>query len=299
MAKGLAGGRTNTLGILWSLTGPHLSASMAENISLRSHRHGYATQLVNHLSDPTITLKSLNDFKRRGVDAVVMQDVNGVLETPGITEVLGEFTVAVVVGSTPWKTSINQIHHDRLPACRQVAQHFAASGRRRPAILANVGSNDRKIQAFLESAAQHSMGVTNDSLMQVTRKPDLSLAQNCWRTLEEHFGNGRQFKFDAVFCLNDEGAVATINWLAKRGLRVSDDVAVVGFNDNQINGYLNPPLASVDRRDDQVAATIDEIIFSQLSQSDSSPQRRYIPMRFAWRESAGGVEGFSISGGLS
>lgn len=297
MAKGLAGGRTNTLGILWSLNGPHLSESMAESISLNAHLHGYVTQLVNHLSDPAITLKSLSDFKRRGVDAVVMQDNEAVLETPQITQALGQFTAAVVVGSTAWKTPINLIHHDRLPACRQVAEHFAAQGRRCPAILANTGPNDAKIQAFLECAVQHSMKVTDDSLVQVPLKQDLSSAENYWRALEGCFEKGRPFKFDALFCLNDEGAVAAINWLARRGLRVPEDVAVVGFNDNQINGYLNPPLASVDRRDDQVAAAIDELVFSQLSQSDPSPQRRYIPMRFAWRESAGGEVGFPVSGG--
>jgi DNA-binding LacI/PurR family transcriptional regulator len=70
-------------------------------------------------------------------------------------------------------------------------------------------------------------------------------------------------------------------------VRVPQDVAVIGFNDNEIDDCMDPPLASVERNDDQVADVIDEILFTRLIHPELPPQRRYVSMRFVWRESAG------------
>lgn len=287
MAKGLAGGRTSTIGILWSLGGPHRADSMAQSISLKSHRHGYTTQMINHLSDPAVTIKSLGEFKRRGVDGVVMQDLGCQLETPQIIELLNKFPAAIVIGTDVWKAPVDHIHHDRISACREVADHFAAAGRRRPAIIGNTGPNDAKIRAFMECAARNSMDVTSGSLIAIPQSSNHQIAESYRRALEERFGTDGAFEFDALFCLTDEGAVVVIDWLRKRGLRVPRDVAVVGFNNSEIDAYLDPPLASIERRDEQVADAIDEIIFTRLMHPDLSPQKRYVSMQFAWRESAG------------
>jgi DNA-binding LacI/PurR family transcriptional regulator len=106
------------------------------------------------------------------------------------------------------------------------------------------------------------------------------------RALDERFSE--RFPFDAVLCASDEGAAAMIKWLRRRGLNVPGDVAVRGFNGAEWGESMSPPLASVDRRDEAVGTEIDRMVFARLKNPDLPPQRRTIPMRMIWRESAGG-----------
>lgn len=52
-------------------------------------------------------------------------------------------------------------------------------------------------------------------------------------------------EFDAVFSSDDESAVGVLAALQQAGKRVPEDVAVVGFDDQRMAPYLNPPLTTV------------------------------------------------------
>jgi DNA-binding LacI/PurR family transcriptional regulator len=186
-----------------------------------------------------------------------------------------------------WKAPVDLIHHDRLAACKEVADHFAAAGRRRPVIMGSSMANNEKVRAFMERASMNSMSVGPDSLIEVQYLSHNQTVKACQWTLKERYGKDKAIDFDALFCMSDEGAMASIDWLRKRGVRVPQDVAVIGFNDNEIDDCMDPPLASVERNDDQVADVIDEILFTRLIHPELPPQRRYVSMRFVWRESAG------------
>ncbi|TGG93535.1 LacI family DNA-binding transcriptional regulator [Natronospirillum operosum] len=51
--------------------------------------------------------------------------------------------------------------------------------------------------------------------------------------------------FDAIFCANDLTAVGCYEALKERGLRIPDDIAVMGYDDQEIAQHLNPALSTV------------------------------------------------------
>jgi DNA-binding LacI/PurR family transcriptional regulator len=51
--------------------------------------------------------------------------------------------------------------------------------------------------------------------------------------------------FDAVFCASDLIAIGAMRALMEHGKRVPEDVAVVGFDDQPVAAFTNPPLSSV------------------------------------------------------
>jgi DNA-binding LacI/PurR family transcriptional regulator len=50
---------------------------------------------------------------------------------------------------------------------------------------------------------------------------------------------------DAVFCFTDELALGAMRALAERGLRVPDDVAIVGFDDIEDGRFVTPSLSTI------------------------------------------------------
>ena len=62
----------------------------------------------------------------------------------------------------------------------------------------------------------------------------------------------RGIPFSAIFCASDLTALGAIRALGEAGLRVPEDVSVVGFDDIPSAAFVNPPLTTV--RQDTAAA---------------------------------------------
>lgn len=288
LARGLLGKGTKTVGLLWSLAGPHLSQGMARDIALRMQKRGYLTHLTDSLSDAEIVRPQLADFRQRGVDAVIIQQAVPGLLTEEICRLLKGFKAAVAVGSSAPALEMDWIHHDMLVGWVEAAEHLARIGRRRPAVLVSARKSESKVEAFLGRCRQRGMEVSDQSVIDFDYGGNLRrLTVACRAALEEKFPDG--FPFDVLMCSTDEVAAAAMAWLRGRGLRVPEDVAVIGCNDALFAESMIPPLASIERRDEQVAEAIEEMIFSRLAEPDLPARRRDIAMRFVWRESAGAV----------
>ena len=119
-------------------------------------------------------------------------------------------------------------------------------------------------------------------------RPDL-VGESYVEAIREAFPN--KISVDAIFCFNDIGAMYVMRELSQRGVRVPEDVAVVGFNNTQAGRVWSPPIASGDRKPAELAATIDRLINDRLERPDDPSRRVTVHMQFIWRESAGPMRG--------
>ena len=94
-------------------------------------------------------------------------------------------------------------------------------------------------------------------------------------------------KIDAVFAANDPSAIGAMKAIWEAGLRVPDDIAVVGAGDIALGDLLRVPLTTVgwSRRDQGRHAA--ELLLGSLEGDVDRPQRVVIPPRLIVRESSG------------
>ncbi|HEV3142194.1 MAG TPA: LacI family DNA-binding transcriptional regulator [Vicinamibacterales bacterium] len=94
-------------------------------------------------------------------------------------------------------------------------------------------------------------------------------------------------KIDAVFAANDPSAIGAMKAIWDAGLRVPQDIAVVGVGDIALGDLLRVPLTTVgwSRRDQGRHAA--ELLLNGLESDADRPQRIIIPPRLIVRESSG------------
>jgi LacI family transcriptional regulator len=286
LSRGLSGGKTRSICILWSLSGPHQSEGMARNLLARIQNRGYVPYLSDHLGTWRDTKKILRDYIQRRVDGVIFQGVSVLLADPEVTKLLSMFKVVVVINPSEELITGDLVVQDRDCASRAVADYFVRTGRRRPVFLGPMIDKQYKGISFWDQLKKHKVEPFLKPNIE-TDGESSTITQDCWEALNKQFPN--EFPFDAIYCNRDEDAVVAMRWLATRNKRVPQDVAVVGFNESPIAAFMNPPLASVARRDDEVAAAVERMLFARLEQPDLPRQVEKISMKFIWRESAGGT----------
>lgn len=78
----------------------------------------------------------------------------------------------------------------------------------------------------------------------------------------------------AVFCANDEMAVGAMQALHDAGLRVPDDISIVGFDDIALAEYLWPPLTTVRQDFLQIGRELVRLLLHQISSGVSAQYER-------------------------
>ena len=92
----------------------------------------------------------------------------------------------------------------------------------------------------------------------------------------------------AVFCANDEMAFGLIRALREAGLRVPDDVSVVGFDDIPLAEYSHPPLTTVSLDFERLGRELVRVLAEQLSgPAPASVPRVVLPTRLVVRATTG------------
>jgi DNA-binding LacI/PurR family transcriptional regulator len=75
----------------------------------------------------------------------------------------------------------------------------------------------------------------------------------------------------AVFAANDDMAIGLVRALLEAGLRVPEDVSVVGFDDSPVSAYVTPPLTTVRQPFDAVAHEGLRLLVQAIEKPDAEP----------------------------
>jgi len=93
-------------------------------------------------------------------------------------------------------------------------------------------------------------------------------------------------KIDGVFCMNDLVAIGAIKAIKERGLKIPEDVAVVGFdNDEELCEIIDPPLSSVHQPVEEMGKIAAKLLLEFLK-GNSSIERYIFTPRLVVRKSS-------------
>ncbi len=74
---------------------------------------------------------------------------------------------------------------------------------------------------------------------------------------------------DGIFAVNDLTAIGAMQTLQKRGIKIPNEVAVVGFSDGRLSGITDPTLTSVDQHGYEMGTMATEMLLKRITAEDS------------------------------
>src|SRR5690606_22527337 len=97
---------------------------------------------------------------------------------------------------------------------------------------------------------------------------------------------------DAIFATNDPTAMGAVQAIKEAGLRIPDDIAVVGFSNWFFTALLDPPLTSVDQPGFEMGQEAAKLLIRQIEQrtkdrdAEVQPETKVLKTRLLVRESS-------------
>ena len=90
---------------------------------------------------------------------------------------------------------------------------------------------------------------------------------------------------DAVFCFNDQLAIGALKAIKKRGYRIPEQIAVMGFSESQSALLTEPQLSSVAQPLDLIGETAANLLLEKIKNPDAPDRTVVLDARITIRES--------------
>ncbi|MCT2590305.1 LacI family transcriptional regulator [Streptomyces sp. N2-109] len=285
-ARHLRKGRTGIVALAVPELGNPYFAELAGAVIDAAARHDY-TVLVDHTAGlRERELLVCQEFRSHVIDGLILSPIH--LETADLVA-RQETSPLVLLGEREYEAPYDQIAIDNVAASRLAVRHLLDLGRSRIAFLGSRTSRERRpahlrLRGWREELTAAGLE-PDETLVVATEGYGRADGATAMTTLLE-----RGAPPDAVFAYNDLIAIGAMRTLAEHGLRVPDDVAVVGFDDIEESSYGTITLTTVSPDKQAIARlSVDRLVERLAGKPVSEPLRIRPGYRLAVRESTGSV----------
>jgi LacI family transcriptional regulator len=212
---------------------------LANRFQERFAEAGYTTIVVTTGFDNRNIHDSVQTMLDRGAEAILLV---GAVEDPRVKDIIAETNVPFVTTYTwPNDVSVPAVGFDNGHATEMATRHLLDLGHRHFAMIAGLtDGNDRqrdRVAAYRRCVA--GAGAVGADRV-IHHSFDMAAGSHAMAHILEHYPDTT-----AVICNTDVFAIGAIAECRNRGLKVPDDLSVIGFDDAEYAALLDPPLTTV------------------------------------------------------
>jgi LacI family transcriptional regulator len=285
VARSLTLRRTHTLGIVIPDLMHSFFVEIVAGIEAHANARGYGLLLCSSNEDPAKERQELDMLRQRQVDGIVLGSANA----SGNTDLLQQLT-SLGIG-------IVMIDRDDHPdvRCDRVVTNDEEVGRLATAHLIEQG---RRAIAHIAGPSIVHAKRRADGYRAALKRRDIKVrpewvARGGFKEADGYKAMkrllGMRPRIDAVFAANDPAAIGAMKAIWDAGLRVPEDIALVGAGDITFGDLLRVPLTTVSwSREDQGRAAAELLLDRLGEEADARPKRVVIPPHLVVRRSSGG-----------
>lgn len=235
LARSLLRGRSMTIGVLMPEVSEGYATLVLAGLEQGLLQAGYVFYLVSHHHRSELVERAQALFVERSVDGIVAIDT----ALPAHTEL-----PTITVSCPDKQEAMTNIVLNHKRAAELAIGHLAGLGHRKIAFIkgqAFSSDSEPRWQAIRHAVAD--AGLKLDPKLMVQLEGDLPTHEPGYFAAQRLLAS--DVPFTALFAFNDVSAIGAIRALREAGLRVPQDVSVVGFDDVQSAAFQNPGLTTV------------------------------------------------------
>ncbi|MEV0150710.1 MULTISPECIES: LacI family DNA-binding transcriptional regulator [unclassified Nonomuraea] len=280
LARNLANGRSGQIAVVVPYLDTPYFAELLQAIIPAAGKGGY-----NVLIDQT-------DGDRQHEGELIGRGSRGFLFDGMIISPLGlsqqDLTVRdlslplVVLGERVSDGTFDHVGIDDVAASQDAVSHLISLGRRRIAAIgdqpyATGEAAQRRTRGFHKAHAAAGLPVDESLIIRTTRFNRVNGATAMAALLD------REDPPDAVFCYSDLVASGAIYTILERGLRVPEDIAIIGYDDIEDGRYSHPTISTISPDKTAIAQLAVERLIMRIGSSQPIPgvellaQHRLVP----------------------
>ncbi len=259
----------------------HYYAAVLDGIESEAAKEGYSVISANSHEDFDIEARTIDNFIDMHVEGIVACLAQDTTDYSHFEELHRMGIPLVFFGRTCLTDMFSSVTANGDEAAQLATQHLIDTGSRRIAFIGGPNHLDmvrRRKHGYLEALRANRIPI--DRNMVVCDKIDYELAISSTKELLS-----RPDRPDAILAFNDIITFAAFTAIKQMGLRIPEDVALIGFTDDVHAAYVTPRMSAIEDQSHQMGATACRLLLRAIA-GDRTIYRERVPQRLVIRETS-------------
>lgn len=283
-ARSLRTGKSELIGLMAFDVNIRVALLRLQAVDQAVRARGYRTAVWSASGQVDAEQRALDECQSHMADGLILVHPSAALAAAALQPLLEAGTPIVTLEPVPG-VALDCITVDRKHGTYLAVRHLLEVGHRRIALL----HGDQRYETDRGRTAGY---------LQAYAEAGLEVDRSLWVEAGAGYRSGyetakrlmaRRAGQTAVFCNNDEIAIGAMRAFREAGLRVPEDLAVVGFDDLEVAEFAAVPLTTVSQPIAEQARMAVDRLFQRIEQpgEEFAPETRLLPPTLVIRESSG------------
>ena len=273
MARSLVTGRSSLVGLVIPDMVHPFFAGIAKAFSGALRKRNYFLLVASSESDPALEQAEIEHMLAHRLDALVIASTQDSLET--LTRAVAGGPPVVLLDRNFAGSPFSFVGADDYKIGELATDHLISLKRKKIAHIRGPENNvgQRRFEGYRDSLLRNKVPFREEYLLSTSGSSDTN-GEGRGRTAMDQILSLRT-RPDAVFCFNDVIAVGALMRVLEAGLRVPEDMALIGCGNYHYDALLKVALSSVDQHVEELGLRLAKLVFSLLD-AEVPPRRRSI-----------------------
>lgn len=244
LAKALKSGETKNVGIIVPYINTNFFSSVIRGIEEELSPHGYHVIICQSHEDVTIEKRQLNTLLNAQVDGFFMSVSKTTVDTEHIKNILETSNTPIIFFDRKKDIpGISTVTIDDYRAGYMATEHLIKEGYKNICHFAgdlNLEIYQNRLNGYKQALVDHNFQVKEENITFTgsSIESGIEAIKKLW---------DKKSVPDAIFSASDFAALGACQELKKRGVKIPQEVAVIGFSNEPFTQFMELPISSVDQ----------------------------------------------------
>ena len=267
VARSLKVNTTKSIGMIVTTSEAPYFAEIIHSVEEHCYRQGYSLFLCNTQNDSEKVKNHLEMLTKKRVDGLLVMCSE---YTQDSLDLLSSFSsIPMVVMDWGPNANTDIIYDHSFDGGYLATKHLIDCGHKKIGIICgelNKTTARTRYEGFVKAMEEAKLKINPSWVLEGAFEPEDGY--ECMNRLlaQEELPT-------ALFCCNDVMALGAISALTEKGLRVPDDMSIIGYDDIHASRFYAPPLTTIHQSKLRLGRQAVNILLERISQKDQSVQQ--------------------------
>lgn len=256
----------------------HFYAAVLDGIEDEARRAGYSVISSNSHESCEDEVRAIDNFINLHVEGIIASVSQNTTDYSHFEKVSKMGIPLVFFGRTCLPDLFSSVTANGDVAAQEATQHLIDTGSRRVAFLGGPNHLDmvkRRKHGYLEALRDNRIPI--DRELVVCNRIDFDLVVEATKQLLQI-----ENRPDAILAVNDTVTFAAFTAVKEMGLRIPEDVALIGFTDDQHARYVTPQMSAIEDQSYKMGCVAYDLLQKSIS-GDPNKYKKIVPQKLVIR----------------
>ena len=260
---------SKTIGLIIPAIVHHFFSNVIKGILAQAEKKGYLVIILQSNESYELEKKQINLLLRQRVDGILISIANTTRNFTHLSDVITQGKPLVMFDKIAKILECSKVVIDDRKAAKDATQHLIDTGCKRIAHFRGPLLSQNSIDRFLgyKEALEENNFSYDSSLVYICECGDSSFEEgkfNAKKLLQDHND------VDGVFINTDLVAIGALTAFAEMGIKVPDDISIVGFSNWFMSSVISPSLTTINQPGFEMGKAAFKQLYKELKQRKKS-----------------------------